>query len=237
MNRYDVLGLKTDASQEEIKKAYRKLAAKTHPDVAGAVMAPLFMSVQDAYETLSDPDKRAAYDREIGGRRPAAASPEPAAHEPTRQQPRHEAQTDQEPRYQEPEAATAERQVPRSRLKLGLIIAVFVGLGSYWIFQEIQLLQVVQPKGSIRLLASQGLPAIVYAVLWIVGTLIAAFAEEIGTAWKAPCFLACLSAGFAFITATWSVELWLPTLITGVVLTYSIAAAVRFRHGRPQQLR
>lgn len=54
MNRYDVLGLKVDASQEEIKKAYRKLAAKTHPDVAGAVMAPLFMSVQDAYETLSD---------------------------------------------------------------------------------------------------------------------------------------------------------------------------------------
>lgn len=124
-----------------------------------------------------------------------------------------------------------------SRLKLGLLIAFFVGLGGYWLFHEIQLLQVVQPHGGIRLLTFQGLPAIVYAVLWIVGTLIAAFAEEIGTAWKAPCFLACLSAGFAFITATWSVELWLPTLITGVVLTYSIAAAVRFRHGRPQQLR
>lgn len=60
--------------------------------------------------------------------------------------------------------------------------AFFVGLGGYWIFQEIQLLQIVQPKGGIRLLTSPGLPAIVYAVLWAFGTLIAAFAEDVGTA-------------------------------------------------------
>jgi DnaJ-class molecular chaperone len=66
MNRYEVLGLKTDATLDEIKKAYKKLVARTHPDVAGEVMKPLFLSVQDAYETLVDPSKRAAYDLEIG---------------------------------------------------------------------------------------------------------------------------------------------------------------------------
>ncbi|MET4144089.1 J domain-containing protein [Arthrobacter sp. UYCo732] len=240
MNRYDVLGLKADATQDEVKKAYRKLAAKTHPDVAGAVMAPLFMSVQDAYETLSNPAKRAAYDRELGCPHRETAPSEPAAPEPPRQ-PRHEAPTFRQPvyeeeTYQEP-AATPPGSLKLRRLKLGLLITFFAGLGGYWIFQEIQLLQIVQPKGGIRLLTAPGLPAIIYAVLWAVGTLIATFADEIRTAWKAPVFLAGLSAGFAFITATWSTGLWLPTLITGAVLTYSIAAAVRFRNDRVRQLR
>lgn len=65
MNLYDRLGVKSDASPDEIKKAYRRLVALTHPDRAGDVMTPLFMTVQDAFETLSDPVKRAAYDREL----------------------------------------------------------------------------------------------------------------------------------------------------------------------------
>lgn len=241
MNRYDVLGLRSDASQEEIKKAYRKLAAKTHPDVAGAVMAPLFMSVQDAYETLSDPGKRAAYDREISGAPQPAAYPEPTP-EPPRQQ-TYEPPTYQDPQYQEPSDWTAEPLTPRDlptgtrRLKLGLLAAFFLGLGGYWIFQEIQLLQIVQPKGGIRLLTFQGMPAIVYAVLWAFGTLVAAIADDIGTALKTPPVLAGISAGFAYITATWSAGLWLPALLTGLVLTYTIAAAVRLRQRRVQQLR
>lgn len=243
MNRYDVLGLKPDASPDDIKKAYRKLAAKTHPDVAGAVMAPLFMSVQDAYETLSDPGKRAAYDREISG------APQPPAYtetppEPARQQPRHEAPLYQDaPEYEDQSDWAAEPLTPQDlptgtrRLKLGLLAAFFIGLGGYWIFQEIQLLQIVQPKGGIRLVTSQGLPAIVYAVLWTFGTLIAAFAEDIGTAWKTPPVLGGIAAGFAYITATWSAALWLPAILTGLVLTYSIAAAVRLRQRRAQQLR
>jgi molecular chaperone DnaJ len=61
---YDTLGLKKGASQEEIKKAYRKLAAKYHPDKnpGDASAEESFKEVQNAYDTLSDPEKRKAYD-------------------------------------------------------------------------------------------------------------------------------------------------------------------------------
>src|SRR3954463_6332501 len=61
---YKVLGVDRKASQEEIKKAYRKLARKYHPDAnkeAGA--EDRFKQISEAYDTLSDPDKRKKYDR------------------------------------------------------------------------------------------------------------------------------------------------------------------------------
>jgi tetratricopeptide (TPR) repeat protein len=60
---YDVLGLKRNASEGEIKKTYRKLALKFHPDKnksEGALEA--FRLIQKAYETLSDPEKKRDYD-------------------------------------------------------------------------------------------------------------------------------------------------------------------------------
>ncbi len=61
---YDTLGVKKGASQEEIKKAYRKLAAKHHPDrnPGDASAEETFKEVQNAYDTLSDADKRKQYD-------------------------------------------------------------------------------------------------------------------------------------------------------------------------------
>ena len=58
---YGVLGLTKDASPEEIKKAYRKLAREHHPDKGGD--AEKFKKVQEAYETLSDPQKRQNFDQ------------------------------------------------------------------------------------------------------------------------------------------------------------------------------
>jgi molecular chaperone DnaJ len=61
---YDVLGITKGASDDEIKKAYRGLAKKYHPDVSKEVDAEKkFKEVQEAYDTLSDPQKRAGYDQ------------------------------------------------------------------------------------------------------------------------------------------------------------------------------
>jgi len=61
---YAILGLARGASDEQIKRAYRKLARKYHPDVSKEAGAEeKFKEVAEAYQTLKDPDKRAAYDQ------------------------------------------------------------------------------------------------------------------------------------------------------------------------------
>jgi len=61
---YAVLGVGREATGEEVKKAYRRLARKYHPDVSKEEHAEeRFKEVQEAYEVLKDPEKRAAYDQ------------------------------------------------------------------------------------------------------------------------------------------------------------------------------
>src|SRR5881227_3245997 len=62
---YQVLGIKRDAKPEEIKKAYRRLARKYHPDVNPGDKASeeRFKQMSEAFDVLSDPKKRAVYDR------------------------------------------------------------------------------------------------------------------------------------------------------------------------------
>ncbi|MCP9790481.1 DnaJ domain-containing protein [Vulcanococcus limneticus Candia 3F8] len=63
---YEALGVGRDASEEEIKKAYRRLARKFHPDISKEAGAEeRFKEISEAYGTLSDPDKRQAYN-ELG---------------------------------------------------------------------------------------------------------------------------------------------------------------------------
>ncbi|CAL4913523.1 unnamed protein product [Urochloa decumbens] len=62
---YDVLSIRPGASPGEIKAAYRRLALAVHPDAAPHPSAEDFIRVHAAYSTLSDPDKRADYDRRL----------------------------------------------------------------------------------------------------------------------------------------------------------------------------
>jgi len=61
---YEIINVKKDASQAEIKRAYKKLARKFHPDVSKEANAEeRFKELGEAYEVLKDPEKRAAYDQ------------------------------------------------------------------------------------------------------------------------------------------------------------------------------
>src|SRR5215469_1180754 len=61
---YEVLGVQRNAGEEEIKKAFRRLAKQYHPDTNKEQGAEAqFIEINEAYEVLSDPQKRSAYDR------------------------------------------------------------------------------------------------------------------------------------------------------------------------------
>jgi curved DNA-binding protein len=68
MSHYDTLGVAASATQEEIKSAYRKLAKSHHPDLGGDVNK--FQQISEAYENLSDADKRAHYDHTLRNPQP-----------------------------------------------------------------------------------------------------------------------------------------------------------------------
>lgn len=73
---YETLGVSPDADEKEIRRARRRLAKKYHPDVGPGASNEKFRAVQDAYDILMDPRKRAAYDRtRAAAARPAEAPP------------------------------------------------------------------------------------------------------------------------------------------------------------------
>ena len=75
---YSVLGVASDASSGDIKKAYRRLALRYHPDAAGGSESAgedMFLRASEAYDTLSDPHKRTKYDKSIAAsKRPEGRS-------------------------------------------------------------------------------------------------------------------------------------------------------------------
>lgn len=91
LSLYDILGLTRTCSEDDVRKAYRRLALQMHPDRNlgnEEESRQVFMLVGEAYEVLSDPERRAVYDRfgreglaahDQGHRHPASAPPSPAA--------------------------------------------------------------------------------------------------------------------------------------------------------------
>ena len=96
-NYYDVLGVKKEATDQEITKAYKKLALKVHPDKAlqhdtdPVLGEALFKELSEAYNTLHDPEKRRRYDLALSGQSvfdiPRHRASEPTFFTPTRERP------------------------------------------------------------------------------------------------------------------------------------------------------
>ena len=82
LDHYQLLGVPRGASREEITQAWRRRARAEHPDhrprETGAVAADRFRALANAYHVLSDPARRAAYDRVLERDRPAPGIPVPA---------------------------------------------------------------------------------------------------------------------------------------------------------------
>jgi curved DNA-binding protein CbpA len=69
MNYYIVLGVAEDADGDTIRSAFRALARRYHPDAGAGSSTTEFRRVLEAYETLSDPERRRLYDRDLRGSR------------------------------------------------------------------------------------------------------------------------------------------------------------------------
>src|SRR4051794_10512673 len=63
---YDVLGVSPGAGADDIKRAYRQLARRYHPDISGDDRGAAFLEVSRAYEVLNDPARRRSYDASLG---------------------------------------------------------------------------------------------------------------------------------------------------------------------------
>ncbi len=86
---YSILHISTSATQRDIKRAYRKLAQKHHPDVNKSGSDELIKLINIAYETLSDPSKKAIYDQRLAGAFHQAPSPTYSPTSPKRRAPPH----------------------------------------------------------------------------------------------------------------------------------------------------
>lgn len=85
---YGLLGLHPAASPVEIRRAYRELSKRYHPDTTNlpkAIATSKFQQLNEAYATLSNPERRLTYDYQIGYSRVAVIQPTPNLHQPVAQ--------------------------------------------------------------------------------------------------------------------------------------------------------
>ena len=107
---YEILGLRASASAEEIKRAYRKKAMESHPDVNPTPGAgEIFLQVNEAYAILSDVQKRTVYNQKLRDQAARAAGNAYAQHAPAGAQAASEADFQQYVRQARAQAATNAR--------------------------------------------------------------------------------------------------------------------------------
>lgn len=109
-DHYEVLNVERTATTAEIKSAYRKLVRQVHPDQGGS--AALFRVVQEAWTTLGDDARRAAYDRELAGKTSEPPPYEPPQYEPPQHEPPQYEPNPNEPPRSEPREDPAAPDVP-----------------------------------------------------------------------------------------------------------------------------
>lgn len=78
-NYYEVLGVSQHAAPQEIRRAFRRLARRFHPDAGAEGSEERFQEVSEAYRTLSDPERRRSYDRALQVTTPAVRTQSAAA--------------------------------------------------------------------------------------------------------------------------------------------------------------
>jgi molecular chaperone DnaJ len=76
-DHYALLGVARNATRAELRRAYRVLALKLHPDRAGYASTMMFQRLVEAYQVLSDPETRAAYDRQLADAEASAPTFQP----------------------------------------------------------------------------------------------------------------------------------------------------------------
>lgn len=171
LTHYDILGVSRDASDEDIKRAYRKQLRATHPDSVQTDAAKhLFVLVQNAYEALKDASSRAKYETELSEASQSAANDAHAYSEPEAPA---EPSWGQESTWDEPQNTYADPESPSpsyntnhtpsmvlkvlDREKVRIILDPLKRLGS----------EQILPKKSrpVKMLIGLGLMAVVYVVL------------------------------------------------------------------------
>ncbi len=85
---YKVLGISYPADEREMRAAYRSLAKKFHPDAGAGSSEERFREIQDAYDLLCDPDRKAAYDRSVRAKAQAGPTGPDTMRIDSRQEPR-----------------------------------------------------------------------------------------------------------------------------------------------------